>query len=145
MYLCVTKNLIPIMSLVKFEITEEHINLLKHVENVSLLSSKEPELANSNLPQPIMDSIEEEEQPSPFGGDSLFDDMDLILNGMPKDYNPLTEDLPRTFTEEEKSRFIKIFNELKTALDIILYTGSFELGHYKTKFHIRDWKKYTPK
>ena len=64
---------------------------------------------------------------------------------MPKDYNPLTEDLPRTFTEEEKSRFIKIFNELKTALDIILYTGSFELGHYKTKFHIRDWKKYTPK
>lgn len=31
--------------------------------------------------------------------------------------------------------------ELPTALDIILHNGNFELGTYKRKFHVRDWKK----
>ena len=44
------------------------------------------------------------------------------------------------YSTEKKEMMDKLFSELPTALDVILYTGSFVLT-YKTKFHDRNWKK----
>jgi hypothetical protein len=53
----------------------------------------------------------------------------------------LTNDKFPEYSVEQKSEWDKLYSELPMALDIILYNGSFELGKYKTRYHLRDWKK----
>jgi len=122
------------MALLKFELKEEHIKLLKHLK-WSL---------NDNRLMSIGDDKEEYGE-SPFGGDDIYEDMGLILNGKPKDFNPLDDEDLVVISETEISDLTKLFNELPMALDIILYNGSFETGHYKTKWYDRNWIKFTPK
>jgi hypothetical protein len=112
------------MSLVKFELKEEHINLLRNM---------------------AWDKGEIDPVVGTFDGDYDEEEMGIIIYGNPEgDFDPLDEKVI-PYTEEQ----IKILNglkeELPTALDIILSTGKFEAGHYKRKFHLRDWKKYEPK
>jgi hypothetical protein len=52
---------------------------------------------------------------------------------------------PTEYTPEQTKEWDKLISELPTALDIILYNGHFELGLYKSKYHLRDWKKITSK
>jgi len=123
------------MALIKFELKEDHIKLLKRL-NWSMKSDHIISKWGDN----------EEYGDSPFGGDDLIEDMCIILNGRPSDFNPLDdEQLVSEVSDEEKSRLLELFNELPTALDIILYNSSFELGHYKSKWYDRDWIKYEPK
>jgi hypothetical protein len=50
------------------------------------------------------------------------------------------EDFP-VYTDSQIAEWDKLYSELPMALDVILYNGNFELGTYKTRYHLRDWKK----
>lgn len=116
------------MSVVKFELKEDHVKLLK-------------QLSWSLTEKGFLISTEDEsEDPAPFGANSLYEGIDLILNGKPSDFNPL-ETVAVEYTTEQIDEWHKLMGELPMALDIILYTGNFELGTYRTKFNNRDWKK----
>jgi hypothetical protein len=112
------------MSLVKFELTEDHINLLRNME----------------WNQGEMDPVVGE-----FNGDYDEEEMGIIIYGKPEgDFDPLDEEVI-PYTEEQIEHLNKLKEGLPMALDIIMQTGKFEAGHYKRKFHLRDWKKYEPK
>ena len=83
----------------------------------------------------------EEEDPAPFGENTLYEAIDLILNGMPEDFDPFNTEEAKVYSDEQKAEWDKLYSELPLALDIILHNNSFELGTYKTKFHDRLWKK----
>lgn len=119
------------MSLIQFELKTEHLLLLKHL-NWCLNDKK---LIVST------DVDDDRENPIPFMSDTLYEGIDLILNGKPKDFDPLKEDAVREFSKEEKENMDKLYEELPTALDIILYTGKFEVGMYLSRYHLRDWKR----
>jgi len=115
------------MSLLTFTLTQDHLKLLKHLR-WSL--NKENLIVN----------ISSDEDSVIFGENNLYDAIDLILNGMPEDFDPFnTEDL-KVYTDEEKAEWDKLYSELPMALDIILFNGHFELGTYATQYHNRQWK-----
>ncbi len=117
------------MSVLKLELKEEHVKLLKFLR------------FKLNKTTNIIEGIADEEDSVPFGENNIYEAIDLILNGVPPKFDPFnTEELPE-FSEEQKAEWDKLYEELPMALDIILFNGSFELGTYKTKFHDRNWKK----
>lgn len=119
------------MALIKFELKGDHIKLLKHLR-WSMVSDQLVSRGDDA----------EEYGDSPFGGDDLLEDMCIILNGKPDNFNPIDDEtLVSTLSDEEKSSILALHSELPTALDIILYTGSFEPGHYKRKWYDRNWVK----
>jgi hypothetical protein len=117
------------MSVLKLELKEEHIKLL------------------SNLRWSMKDNIvsgikhDGEEFMSPFNGDNLYEEIDLILNGMPENFDPFNTEEPKRYSDEQKAEWDKLYSELPLALDIVLFNKSFELGTHKTKWHDRNWKK----
>ena len=118
------------MSSIKFELKEEHVKLLKN-----LRWSKD----KNNIIVGVAD--EGDEVAPPLGETNLYDAIDLILNGNSKGVDPFTHEEFYEYSEEQKAEWDKLYSELPTALEIVLYNGSFELGTYKTKFHIREWIK----
>lgn len=119
------------MSIVTLEIKEDHLKLLKHLR--------------WSLKDNIVSGVghDGEEDIPPFGENNLYDAIDIILHGVPEDFDPFnTEDI-KEYSEEQKAEWDKLYSELPIALDIILFNGHFELGTYKTKFHDRVWKKIT--
>lgn len=115
------------MSNIIFQLKEEHIKLLKYLR-WSLLDNKFLVSTENYL-----------DDPAPYGFDTVYEGMDLILNGKPENFNPLNE--LTSFSDEQIKEWDKLLSELPTAIDIILYTGTFETGSYKTRYHDRDWKK----
>lgn len=118
------------MSLIKQEVTEDHIKLARqliftNVDNVFFAA---------------------DDQLSPFGGDDRLRDIEVILEGVPEGGIDPFADVPE-MSEEKKEYYEKLYSELPTVLEIILGLATFETGHYKRRFHIRrgSWKKYTPK
>ena len=89
----------------------------------------------------VIVGLEEEEDSVPFGENNIYEAIDLILNGRPEDVNALEDDEIINYSEDQKKNWDNLYRELPIALDIILYTGKFELGSYKTKYHDRNWKK----
>ena len=116
------------MSVIKFELKEEHLKLLKF-----LRWSKD----KNNL----IVNISDDEDSVPFGEDNIYDAIDLILNGRPENFDPFETTETRVYTDEEKAYMDKLYSELPLALDVILFNQNFELGNYKTKYHDRNWKK----
>lgn len=116
------------MSVVKFELKEEHVKLLKH-----LRWSKD----KNNL----IVNISDDEDSIPFGSDNLYEAIDLILNGRPDDFDPFETEEMVEYSEEQKAEWDKLYSELPLALDVILFNQSFDLGLFKTKWHLRDWKR----
>jgi len=118
------------MALVKFELKEEHIKLLRHFkwaidEDNSVFC--------------------ETENKTPYGGLSLIEDAGLILFGKPnEEFDPLSA-YGAQYSDEQQIEIEELYDELPMALDIINYNRSFETGHFKTKWHTREWKKFTPK
>jgi hypothetical protein len=118
------------MSVILFELTEKHVKLLKQLRW---------SLNKENIISGVSD--EGDEIAPPFGENNIYDAIDLILNGVPADFDPLhTEDL-KEYSDEQKAEWDKLYAELPTALDLVLFNGSFELGNYATKYHDRQWKK----
>ena len=116
------------MSIIKFELKEEHIKLLKHL---SWSKDKNNFIVN----------ISDDEDSTPFDYDNIYEAIDLILNGRPKDFDPFETQELVEYSEEQKEEWDKLYSELPISLSIILSRGSFETGLYKTKWHLRDWKK----
>jgi hypothetical protein len=117
------------MSVITLELTETHVKLLKHLR------------WSLNRKGFIVGTEDDEIDPAAFGENNIYDAIDLILNGLPADFDPLnTEDL-KVYSEEQMDEWDKLYSELPIALDIIMFNGSFELGTYKTKFHDRNWRK----
>jgi len=113
------------MSILKFELTENHIDLLKHLEWEELTDAK---------------SIVSKGENTPFGGFDHYEDMGVILFGQPTDFDPF-EGNPLEWDEEQKEIMDKLLSELPMALEIVLYTQSFTPGSYKTKYHNKHWKQ----
>lgn len=117
------------MSIIKLELKEEHIKLLKHLR------------FKLNKNTNIIEGISDEEDSVPFGENSIYEAFDLILNGKPADQDPFNDSELPIYSTEQMEAWDKLYSELPIALDIILFNGNFELGTYKTKYHYRDWKK----
>ena len=116
------------MSIIKFELKQEHLELLKN-------------LKWSLSDQKLLVSVENNEDLLPFGADDVYETMDIILNGKPPEFKPLEMERITTYTKEQVDNWDILLSELPTALEIILHTGKFELGSYKAKYHDRLWKK----
>jgi hypothetical protein len=111
------------MSILKFELKKNHLDLLKYVEWKEVTDTKNI-VTNGNS--------------SPFGGLDHYEDMGVILFGMPEDFDPF-EGNPFEWTYEQKVEMDELLNELPLALEVVLSTQSFIPGIYKSRFHIRDW------
>jgi hypothetical protein len=118
------------MSAITFELKKEHLLLLK---NLRWSVNKDNIICN------VAD--EGDEVAPPFGDVNLYEAIDLILNGKPEGLDPLTHEEFPEYSDEQKADWDKLYSQLSIALDIILYNGSFELGNYKTRYHLRDWVK----
>jgi hypothetical protein len=115
------------MSLIKFEVTEDHIKLIKHLKWNTLQFPHITHQVNFN---------------TPFSdGERIVYDIGLILHGYDgKEVQPDTEQDP-LYGEDEINRMKKLYEELPMALDIICFFGEFATGKFKTKSYVRDWKK----
>ena len=118
------------MSIIKFELTENNVKLLKNLR----WSIKDKAIIG-------LEDEKEIDNPKPFGEDNLYEAIDTIINGKPVDFDPLNTYEERVFDEAQIEQFDELYNGLPTALEIILTSGSFELGTYRAKFHERIWKK----
>lgn len=123
------------MGLIKVEITDDHIKLVRQLRFHKF---------GDHLMSGVREVDELDPTPSPYGGDSVIDDMGLVIYGPPKDFDPV-ESEGFEWTKEQLEHLKKLEEEVPLALDIVLQTGKFETGHYKTKHYERNWKKYTPK
>jgi hypothetical protein len=119
------------MALIKFELKENHIKLLKHLK-----WSIDPNTKGI---------ISYAENGTPYGGLSLTEDVGLILYGnLIEDFDPLSAYGPQ-YTEEQKEEMASLYEDLPLAMEVILFLGTFECGHYKTKWNTTNWIKYIPK
>lgn len=118
------------MSVLIFELKKEHIELLR---NLKWSVNKLNEIVN------IHDNGEEYEPP--FGTDTIYEAIHLILKGKTIDFNPLEDESFFECSKEEMEEYDKLYSELPIALEIILFNGNSELGTYKTKWNLREWKK----
>ena len=120
------------MSVITFELKEEHLKLLKflrwRINDKRLIESTET-------------TEEKDEAPRPFGEDNLYVGIDLILNGKPEEFNALVAEEVKVFSKEEIDLMDKIYSELPVALEIVLFSGKFEAGTYVARFHDRQWKR----
>jgi hypothetical protein len=116
------------MSVVKITITENHIKLLKNLQW---------SVDDNNVIVGIKD--EGDEIAPPFGMDSIYEAIDLILNGKPSESEDETEF--KTYSKVQKDEWDQLYRELPLALEVILSRGSFETGTFKTKYHLRNWEK----
>lgn len=104
----------------KFELTENHINLIK------------------NLRFKMLDGfITTTDEFSPFGGSDIYEDIDIIINGKPMDsIDP--NSLPTEILPETKSGYDKLYSELPDALSIVLMHGH-KTGTYKRRSYETFW------
>ena len=115
------------MSVLKFELKNEHIKLLKQLK-----------WSSNNK---VIVSVEDISDPLLFNESNVYEAVDLILNGIPANIDPLnTSEFP-VYTPEQITEWDKLLSELPTALDIILYNEHFNVGKYKTRYHLREWKQ----
>lgn len=112
------------MSILKFELKEEHLKLLKHLDWESDYNGDNIRTTGEN----------------PFGGFDYYEDMGIILYGKPDEFDPF-EGNPFAWSDEQKEEMDKLLSELPMALEVVLNTQSFTPGRYKTRFHDKNWKK----
>jgi hypothetical protein len=115
------------MSVLTFKLTEKHIIVLRKIGiNINFFEDKVSFLSQNN---------DETVEPD------IYEELDLILYGKTEDSSEFDDDVIQRYGPLKVAEFETMLRELPTALDIILYTGKFEPGIYKTKYHVRDWKK----
>jgi len=110
------------MTITKFTLTDKHLALLRNL-TVETIDGK-PHIDGKRL----------------FGNSDIYDDINLILNGKTRDVNP-TDTWEEEYSEELIVEWEGLIGELSTALDIILFTGSFEKGEYMRRTYNREWVK----
>ena len=117
------------MALIKFELEDKHLILLKHLDWEIIKDS-------NKLSTAITDGAE-----TPFGGINLTEDIGIMLFGKPEnDFDPLSPYGPQ-YSNEQKSEIKQVFSELPMALEVVLFLQTFETGVYKRKWNLKNWKK----
>jgi hypothetical protein len=112
------------MSVVKFELKEEHLKLIRGLRF---------RMDDDN-------NITCADMLSPFGGDNIYEDMNVILYGKPDDFDPMK--LPDELAQDTVEQLSNLYSELPNALEIVLTLNTFETGWYKRKWHDRSgWKR----
>lgn len=117
------------MSIIKFEITEDHLKLIPHLK----FNCVDEHITTNNA-----------EGLSAFGDDDTYDSVGLIIYGKPNNDNVDIMDYHGViYTQEQKEYMDDLMNGLPQALDIVLKADNFkpETGLYKRKFHETIWKK----
>jgi hypothetical protein len=117
------------MSVINFELKQEHLTLL---EQLSFSVSKD------DIIQGVKDEIDN--IAPPFGANSIYEAIDLIINGKPDGIDPFTTETEIEYSEEQKAEWDALYRELPTAMEIILSTKSFTLGKYKTLSYDKNWR-----
>ena len=113
------------MGIERFELTEEHLKLLKHLKFTTdeFLIVSTDDVGISKIS---------------FGENSLYDGMDLILNATR--HRSDNEFEFTTYSDEEILRFDKLFKELPKALEICIQFQQFKVGSFYKRFHDYEWK-----
>lgn len=118
------------MALIKFTLTNDHLNLIKNLNWDLDLFIKEYD--EPKLPKLV--------EGKPFGEAHIYEQMQLILDGPRKISDP-NDTVSFYMDDKIKSRYDKLILELPIALQIVLTTQSFSVGEYKTKSHFINWIK----
>lgn len=105
-----------------FELTEDHLKLIKRM-NISYDEYCE-------FGAPCVDPKR------PYGNSQVFDDIGEILGLEPHDGSPEEPE----FSGLQMTQMRRIHRETETALQVILSSGSFELGKYESKKYHGDYK-----
>ena len=119
------------MAIIKFELKENHIKLLKHLDwKINVDNVIENNKVNNG---------------TPYGGLSLIEDAGLILFGKPEGvFDPLSLH-ERLYSEKQINEIEETYSELPLALEVILYLKTFDVGHYKKNWNQNNWREYKPK
>jgi hypothetical protein len=117
------------MSLIKITITDNHLKLLKYLR------------WSVNKAGFIIGTEDEDEDQAPFVENNLYEAINLILNGIPENFDPLNTEDEEEYSTEQKAEWDKLYSELPRCLSVILQTQKFETGDYKSKFNDIMWKK----
>ena len=99
------------MSVLKIEVTEQHLKLLKHLR------------WSINKAGFILGTEDEEIDRAPFNENSLYEAIDLILNGK-RDMNH-DSFLEVDYSQAQKDEWDKLYSELPSVLSIVLQRQSF--------------------
>ena len=118
------------MAILKITITDDHLKLIKQLRWSVNTENHIVALGHDGV-----------ENLPPFGEDNLYEAIDMILNGVPEGFDPFNTDEARVYSQEQMDEWDKLYGELPTVLDCLMYKGDFETGTYKTKWHDRLWKK----
>ena len=117
------------MSILKFELKKEHLELVKYLNWDNL-----------------KDGTISTEPSEPFGSNNSYDDMGIILYGKPEDFDPFNYDgdeigNPFKWSLEQLEEMETLLSELPQAIEVILNAQTFEPGMYKTRYNDKSWKK----
>lgn len=115
------------MSIVQIKITEQHLILLKNI--------------HWSIEDGFIISKLDDASVAPFGGDSLYEGMDIILNGINEKSIDINNEDPIEYSDQQKLEWDKLYAELPYVLEILLSNLQVELGIYRAKYHDRVWKK----
>jgi hypothetical protein len=119
------------MSLLIFELKNEHLLLLKNLRWG---------LTNDKF---IISTEDLNDEPTLFNTNDIYEGIDIILNGKPKDFDPLNSFELVTYSDEQKKEWDKLISDLPVAVEIILSTQGFEVGKYVATHYDRVWKLTT--
>ena len=101
-----------------FTVTKEHLLLINRLH----FNNREEHYLIEELKQITVG------EKRPFGNSDIMYDIAEILGELPYD-------------EENFDRYVDLFNDLKTVLEIGVRYGKFELGDYEKERYSSDWKK----
>jgi hypothetical protein len=140
------------MSVTKFDLTEDHIALVRQlnfvINEAKPLSKREKKKIEITQTEIDVEEVKEIPVPeimvdtlAPFGShdENLYQEIALIV-GIPCIEGTEEEWGGKQYDDDAKKAMDVLYRALPTALEIIMATGKFEAGSYKTKFPLRDWK-----
>jgi len=117
------------MAIIKFELEDKHLILLKHLDWEIIKDENK------------LSTLIEDGATTPFGGISLVEDIGVMLYGMPEGQFDSTNPYGPQYTDEQEREIGRLFSELPMALEIVLFLQTFEVGVYKRKWNLKNWKK----
>lgn len=129
------------MSVIRFTLTTEHLSLLRAINWTFDKESNRP-MAHKLDPFGNRDAIysdNTDDEDASYAAPSIYEEMSYVL-GIPHIPGTEKDAEGKQYDDEAKSKMDKLFNELPTAINIVMFTKSFQEGTYRTKFGYADWK-----
>lgn len=108
---------------VTFELTEQHLKLIRRM-NIGYNDWCEFGAPEINPKRP-------------YGNSSVYYDIGEILNIVPAAGDPEDPE----FSDEQENKMLEIHKETAKALQVIVASGSFELGLYEAEEYHDNWRK----